>query len=200
MQAYVTKNKSAANKIYNDFVLRYGFPAGLHHDQGGEFENELFCHLEECCNVIHSRTTPYQPQGNGQCEQMNQTLIAMLRNLSEEQKSKWKDLTNKVVHAYNCTRHEATGYSPFHLMYGRHPRLPVDFLFGLSTNVSSSKNYQQYVQNWTSAMKSTHQLATKRSRASRARGRKYHEPNVPASVLQPGDRVLDRNLSEREDL
>ena len=48
VQAYTTKNKSArtaANKIYNNFVLRYGFPACLHHDHGGGFENELFHHL-----------------------------------------------------------------------------------------------------------------------------------------------------------
>ena len=120
---------------------------------------------------------------------MNQTLIAMLRNLPEKQTSRWKDSLNKVVHAYNRTRHEATGYSPFYLLYGRHSRLPVDILFGLSTNVSSSKNYQRYMQKWTSAMTSPYHLATKHSRPSRACGRKYHEPNVPAPVLQPGERV-----------
>ena len=48
-QAYVTKNKSArtvAQKLCNDFVLRFAFPLKIHHDQGGESQNRLHRELE----------------------------------------------------------------------------------------------------------------------------------------------------------
>ena len=136
--------KNSSRKAVQLFVLRFGFPAKIHHDQGGEFENQLLLRLEQLCVVKHSRTTPYHPQGNGQVERFNRTLLDMLRTLHDIEKSRWKEHVNKVVHAYNCTRTDSTGYSPFFLLFGRYPRLPIDLIFDTNTS-TTKKDYSQYV-------------------------------------------------------
>ena len=108
-QAYPTRNKSgttAANKIYNDLILRYGFPARIHHDQGAEFENHLFHRTGKYMWNKAFSHDPLSSGGNGQVEQFNSTLLSMLCTLPEDKKSHWSDHVSKVVHAYNCPVYE----------------------------------------------------------------------------------------------
>ena len=78
-------------------------------------------------------------QTNGKAEHFNRTLLSMLRTLSEDKKSRWKDSINKVVHAYNCTVNEATGFLRFYL-FGWSLRLPVDLLLGTSSSVTNESH------------------------------------------------------------
>lgn len=136
-----------ADKIFNDYALKFGFPSKLHHDLGKEFENKLMARLKQLSGIRGSHTTPYHPQGNGQVERFNRTLLAMLRTLTDEEKLTWNESLAKVVHAYNCTRSDATGYSPYYLLFGRSPRLPIDLLFNLPTG-DSHHTYPDYVKTW----------------------------------------------------
>ena len=90
-QAYPTANKkakTAAEKLYCDFMLRSGLPDKILRDQGGKFENDIVKEFAKLCGVKGIRTTPYHPQTNGKVERMNQTIISMLQTLPELHKSK----------------------------------------------------------------------------------------------------------------
>ena len=48
-------------------------------------------------------------------------------------KNKWPQHISTLTYAYNCTRSNATGFSPYYLLYGRQPLLPIDIEYGVFT-------------------------------------------------------------------
>ena len=147
-QAIPTRNQKAsttAKALYENFFLHYGFPAVLHSDKGANFESNVIRKLCEIAGIKKSRTTPYHPMGNGMVERYNKTLLNMLGTLSEDQKADWKSHVSTLTHAYNAAEHESTGYSPFFLMYGRHPRLAIDAFLGLRQDQDLPKSHMDYV-------------------------------------------------------
>jgi hypothetical protein len=73
-------------------------------------------------------------------------------------KTQWSAHVNKLVHAYNCTKHESIGYSPFFLLFGRSPRFPIDLVIDLPTT-RCSQTYHEYVKKWREAMHQAYKMA-----------------------------------------
>ena len=132
--------------LWDKFIVHYGLPEKILTDQGCNFESQLVADLCELMGVRKIWTSLYHQQTNGQCERFNSTLINMLGTLPKEKKSEWKDHIGTLVHAYNCTRNSATGFSPYYLMFGRQPRLPVDVTLGLAPHTITEPNTTKFAQ------------------------------------------------------
>ena len=59
-------------------------------------------------------------------EHLNRTLLGMLGTMPIEQKQDWQEWVSTMMHAYNSTVCQSTGFSPYFLMFGQEPRLPID--------------------------------------------------------------------------
>ena len=99
--------------------------------------------VKELCDLAEVQklhTMPYRPQTNGSCEQFNATLINMLGTLPPHAKKSWSEWVATLTHAYNCTMSQTTGFSPFFLMFGRIPKIPIDAEFGVTLPDLSDTN------------------------------------------------------------
>jgi transposase InsO family protein len=195
-KAIPTRNQTAittARHLFDLMVNDYGVPEFLHSDQGPAFESKVIQHLCKMLGVKKTHTTPYHPQSNGKVERFNQSLISMLSTLPDDKKSRWKEYVGPVVHAYNCSVNDATGFSPFFLMFGREARLPVDILFGIESD-TEHQNYVNYVQRMKETLQYAYKVASQHIAKSQAHGKFHYDRKAKAATVRVGDRILVRKV------
>ena len=199
--AYPSKTQTAqatARILWDNFICHYGFPEKFISDQGRNFESDLIKELCKIAGVQKLHTTPYHPQGNGQCERFNSTLCNMLGTLSEEEKSDWKSYLGCMTHAYNCTKHASTTYSPYYLMFGRHPRVPIDVEFGLpKTNSGDNSSKSRYVQKLRRRLNYAFQKANKFANQQAQKYKSSYDKSIKGPQLQEKDIVLVKLVAHK---
>uniref|UniRef100_A0A6I8RGY6 Integrase catalytic domain-containing protein n=1 Tax=Xenopus tropicalis TaxID=8364 RepID=A0A6I8RGY6_XENTR len=196
-QAFPTKDQRAitvAKVLVERFFIHYGLPKRIHSDQGRDFESKLVHELMSMLGVLKSRTTPYHPQGDPQPERFNRTLLDMLGTLPKEKKTHWSRHIATVVHAYNSTKNGATGYSPYFLMFGREARLPIDTVFGVTADDTPVKSHSSYVDRLKRDLQRAYKRAQEAVGKKNMQNKTLYDKKVKIHDLQPGDRVLLRNL------
>ena len=192
-QAFPSKTQTAlttAKLLWNNFILHYGFPEKIISDQGRNFESELIGHLCQLAGVQKLRTSPYHPQTNGQCERFNGTLLNMQGTLTPEQTKDWKGHVPALVHAYNCTRNTATGFSPYFLLFGREPRLPVNVEFGLQRGgQKGSPGESNYISQLKKRLQFAYRKAKHMAQKQQARHRGLYNLRCRGATMSVGDLV-----------
>ena len=111
--------KTVINCLNSLFVM-FGFPSYIHSDRASTFLSRELKQFLSSLNIASSHSTPYHPQGNSQCERINQTiwrtvkLLLHEKNLSE---NSWEDVLPQALHCVRSLVCLATNETPHERMF-----------------------------------------------------------------------------------
>uniref|UniRef100_A0A8C2GGE5 Gypsy retrotransposon integrase-like protein 1 n=2 Tax=Cyprinus carpio TaxID=7962 RepID=A0A8C2GGE5_CYPCA len=192
-QAFPTRDQKAettAKILLREWFLKYGVPQRLHSDQGRNFESAVIAELCKLYGVKKTRTTPHHPQGNPQCERFNRTLHDLLKSLPPEKKRRWPEHLSELVYAYNVTPHSSTGYSPYYLLFGVQPHLPVDALLGQEPVTEDKPDWLKVHQE---RLRDAHVRAKEYAERKAVERARQHEEKVYCPAVEVGQHVYLRH-------
>ena len=106
------------NFIWKEIICRHGLPYEIVTDNGSQFISEQFEAFCEEWQISLSHSAPRYPQGNGQAEAMNKTIISNLKKKLNAYKGAWFRELQNVFWAIRTTPRRAIGETPFSMVYG----------------------------------------------------------------------------------
>ena len=128
-EAFPIPDKTAdtiVSTFINEYLPVHMCPHYILLDNGMEFKNSLMDQVLQQLGIDRIFSAPYHPQSNGkQLEVFHKYLKPTLKKLCEKEPTNWDRYSNQVLTSYRITPNLATAETPFFLVYGRDPNLPL---------------------------------------------------------------------------
>ncbi|XP_021766991.1 uncharacterized protein LOC110731437 [Chenopodium quinoa] len=124
-----TEDATMVAKLYFDGVVRFhGIPRTIVSDRDTKFQSHFWKSLWRLMGTKLLFSTSHHPQTDGQTEVVNRVLGSLLRTLVSKSTKDWDVKLAHAEFAYNRTPSATTKYSPFEVVYGSNPYVPIDLI------------------------------------------------------------------------
>jgi len=187
-------NATAARvaSLFFDHVVRFqGLPTTIISDRDTRFTSIFWKALWAQLGTTLRFSTAFHPQTDGQTERMNRVVEDIyLRAFVSFKQDNWDQYLTTAELAYNNSKHASTGFSPFFLTYGQHPRLPVTAAIDTTSEPAENMLEKLYT-----AIDTAHSNL-KQAQQSQKHYADQHRRDISYSI---GDRVLLKTDNLRSD-
>ena len=144
--------------------------------------------MKEVCefvNTVKINTTSYRPQCNGLTERFNATLTTIISMYVNQHHTDWDTYIPYALFAYRTAIQETTKESPFYLLYGRDPRLPIDVsLLPRDEIFTNADDYRAHI-----VTRESRKFAQDSIQLSQQRQELNRNEHAKMSSYEPGQRV-----------
>ncbi|VFQ95800.1 unnamed protein product [Cuscuta campestris] len=177
--------------VNNNILCRYGVPKQITTDNGTQFEAGDFNELLGDWKIRHTYSSVAYPQGNGQVENANRTIMDGIKKRLESYNGAWVDQLPNVLWAYRTTPRRATGETPFSMCYGLETRAPSEVFIP----TWREENYEARENEETMAadlnfVEERREQAFLKAENYRRQVKEYYDRKVRAREFRVGDLVL----------
>ena len=119
-------DKQIQKFIWRNIITRFGVPRSLVSDNGRQFYSRPTVEYCERFGIHTNFSVVSHPQANGLAEAANKIILHGLQTMLEGAKGSWVDDLPGVLWSARTTPKDATGQTPFALVYGSEAVLPVE--------------------------------------------------------------------------
>ncbi len=117
---------SFATNFFHKVSCIYSNPKHLLSDNASTFRSKLWTAVANALGIKLTYSAPYCPQTNGTAEAAVGNITQILRCLTQENKLNWDELLAPATFAINASSHATHQLTPFIMIFGRSPCLPID--------------------------------------------------------------------------
>jgi hypothetical protein len=115
-----------ARNFVHTVVRAHGVPESVVSDRDPRITAHYYKELSRLMGTDLNMSTARHPQSDGQSEHEIQTLITALRSFCNAHQDDWDEYLDMIELGFNSSVQASTQHSPFELLYGNKPRLPLD--------------------------------------------------------------------------
>ena len=192
--ALPSKHSKRVAEIFLGIMARFGACAEVLTDNGSEFMGE-FDALCQKLLLDHRTTSRYHPQSNGLTERLVRTIKeGVTRWGTEADRRTWDEQLPYLAMGYRMSPQAALGgYSPYFLLYGRHPMLTgeaVKQLLGTPVDFDSPEQWVAACQQRAEVLQREMPLALGNLLAAQHRDQRRYD-HVRKTGYQPKERKFE---------
>ncbi|XP_019179221.1 PREDICTED: uncharacterized protein LOC109174439 [Ipomoea nil] len=186
-------SQQCAKFLWRNVISRFGVPVHLISDNGRQFISQYFQNFLATIGTTSIRSAMAYPQGNGQVENANRTILEGLKKKLHSAGRSWADVLPYVLWTYCTTPREATLETPFALVYGAEARLPIKawILTTRERSYNAEENEHSMAVDLDD-VEEKREIATRRMAEYQKRVKSTKDVRVHPRYFQVGDYVLRR--------
>ena len=189
-----------AEQLMKQFDL-VGYPKYIFNDNGGNLSSEIMVEIYKTFGITMKTIPVYWPRTN-LVERQHGIIKSILRKLVVDQPRQWHRFLDPLMFAIRTTPN-ASGYSPFELLFGRAGRSHLTFLKELWSGQNSepeTKTTYQYVLDLQNKIANTCDFAQKELAKVRNRNQRFFNKNAKLRKFKVNDKVWVLNTRNENKL